>query len=58
MKTCERLVSKGRFLPTNPADLLAKSYHELLESKQSILGNLFHLKMLINYLMDKLVIVV
>lgn len=38
MKTCERLVVKGRFLPSNPADLLAKSYHELLESKQPILG--------------------
>lgn len=38
MKTCERLVTKGRFLPTNPADLLAKSYQELLESKQPILG--------------------
>lgn len=41
MKTCERLVTKGRFLPTNPADLLAKSYNELLESKQTILGECY-----------------
>ncbi|XP_063220781.1 protein phosphatase PTC7 homolog isoform X2 [Bacillus rossius redtenbacheri] len=39
MRTCERLVSCGRFTPTEPASLLAGSYRELLESKQSILGS-------------------
>lgn len=38
MKTCERLVSMGRFTPTEPAGLLARSYYELLENKQPILG--------------------
>ncbi|EEB14038.1 5-azacytidine resistance protein azr1, putative [Pediculus humanus corporis] len=39
MQTCERLVTKGRFLPTDPADLLAKSYYELFETKQAVLGS-------------------
>ncbi|CAG2057623.1 unnamed protein product [Timema podura] len=39
MRTCERLVSCGRFVPTEPAGLLARSYYELLESKQPILGS-------------------
>lgn len=38
MRTCERLVSMGRFTPTEPAGLLARSYYELLENKQPILG--------------------
>lgn len=38
MKTCERLVSMDKFAPTEPAGLLARSYYELLESKQPILG--------------------
>jgi len=28
----------GRFTPTEPAGLLARSYYELLENKQPILG--------------------
>lgn len=39
MKACERLVTNGGFRPSNPATLLARSYHELLESKQQILGS-------------------
>ncbi|KOX72941.1 Protein phosphatase PTC7 like protein [Melipona quadrifasciata] len=39
MRTCERLVSMGRFTPSEPAGLLARSYYELLESKQPILGS-------------------
>lgn len=39
MRTCEQLVRLGRFTPTNPADLLAKSYYELLHHKKAILGN-------------------
>lgn len=39
MKTCERLVKLGRFTPTNPSDLLAKSYYELLHHKKAILGS-------------------
>jgi protein phosphatase PTC7 len=38
MRTCERLVCSGRFITTEPAGLLARSYYELLESKQPILG--------------------
>lgn len=38
MRTCERLVSMGRFTPSEPAGLLARSYYELLENKQPILG--------------------
>lgn len=38
MRTCERLVSSGKFITTEPAGLLARSYYELLESKQPILG--------------------
>lgn len=39
MRTCERLVTMGRFVPSEPAGLLAKSYYELLENKQPILGS-------------------
>lgn len=39
MRTCERLVCSGRFITTEPASLLARSYYELLESKQPILGS-------------------
>ncbi|KAH1025540.1 hypothetical protein HUJ05_010248 [Dendroctonus ponderosae] len=38
MKTCERLVKLGRFAPTNPSELLASSYYELLHNKKAILG--------------------
>ncbi|CAH1100039.1 unnamed protein product [Psylliodes chrysocephalus] len=38
MKTCERLVKLGIFTPTNPSELLAKSYYELLHHKKAILG--------------------
>ncbi|XP_047991144.1 protein phosphatase PTC7 homolog [Leguminivora glycinivorella] len=39
MKTCERLVQMGHFKLSEPADLLAKSYYELLEHKKPILGS-------------------
>ncbi|KAJ3645640.1 hypothetical protein Zmor_023281 [Zophobas morio] len=39
MRTCERLVKLGRFTPTNPSDLLARSYCELLHHKKAILGS-------------------
>lgn len=39
MKTCERLVNLGRFTPTNPSELLANSYYELLHNKKAILGS-------------------
>ncbi|XP_056631741.1 protein phosphatase PTC7 homolog isoform X2 [Diorhabda carinulata] len=39
MKTCERLVKLGRFTPSNPSELLAKSYYELLHHKKAILGS-------------------
>uniref|UniRef100_A0A1B6DJJ8 Protein phosphatase n=1 Tax=Clastoptera arizonana TaxID=38151 RepID=A0A1B6DJJ8_9HEMI len=39
MKTCDRLVTTGRFNTTQPASLLARSYYELLENKQPILGS-------------------
>jgi len=54
MQTCERLVTSGSCNPTDPAMLLARSYRELLENKQPILGEtwstnlhaLFHLNAL------------
>ncbi|XP_022917110.1 protein phosphatase PTC7 homolog [Onthophagus taurus] len=39
MKTCERLVRIGSFNATNPSDLLAKSYLELLYHKKPIMGS-------------------
>lgn len=39
MKTCDRLVTSGRFSTTEPTSLLARSYYELLENKQPILGS-------------------
>lgn len=38
MRACERLVGSGRFAPTEPAGLLARSYYELLENKKPVLG--------------------
>lgn len=38
MRTCERLVISGRF-NGEPASLLARSYYELLENKQPVLGS-------------------
>lgn len=40
MKTCERLVTCGKFIESQPSSLLARSYNELLENKQPVLGNL------------------
>ncbi|KAK4873802.1 hypothetical protein RN001_013162 [Aquatica leii] len=39
MQTCERLVGIGRFTPSNPSELLARSYYELLQHKKAILGS-------------------
>lgn len=39
MRTCERLVNTGRFSPSNPSELLAKSYYELIHHKKPILGS-------------------
>ncbi|XP_030040866.1 protein phosphatase PTC7 homolog [Manduca sexta] len=39
MRTCERLVQMGHFKLSEPGDLLAKSYYELLEHKKPILGS-------------------
>lgn len=39
MRTCERLVTSGRFSGSEPAGLLARSYYELLENKQPIIGS-------------------
>lgn len=38
MRTCEHLVRLGRFTPSNPSELIAKSYCELLHHKKTILG--------------------
>lgn len=43
MRTCERLVQMGHFKLSEPGDLLAKSYYELLEHKKPILGECFSL---------------
>lgn len=42
MRTCERLVQMGHFKLSEPSDLLAKSYYELLEHKKPILGEKLH----------------
>lgn len=39
MRTCERLVTLGRFNPRSPSSIIANSYYELLESKEQILGS-------------------
>lgn len=39
MKTCERIVLSGRFNPQSPAGIIAASYYELLENKESIIGS-------------------
>nr|CAH7744820.1 unnamed protein product [Callosobruchus chinensis] len=39
MRTCERMVKLGRFTPTNPSELLANSYYELMSHKKAILGS-------------------
>lgn len=43
MQTCERLVTSGSCSPSDPAMLLARSYRELLENKQPIIGETFFL---------------
>ncbi|XP_019908320.1 protein phosphatase PTC7 homolog isoform X3 [Esox lucius] len=39
MKTCERLVKEGRFVPSNPVGVLTTSYYELLQNKVPLLGS-------------------
>ncbi|KAJ6656591.1 hypothetical protein lerEdw1_003478 [Lerista edwardsae] len=39
MRTCERLVKEGRFVPTNPVGILTTSYCELLQNKVPLLGS-------------------
>ncbi|XP_048099960.1 protein phosphatase PTC7 homolog [Alosa alosa] len=38
MRTCERLVKEGRFVPSNPVGILTTSYYELLQNKAPLLG--------------------
>lgn len=38
MKTCERLVKEGRFVPSNPVGVLTSGYYELLQNKVPLLG--------------------
>uniref|UniRef100_A0ACB8FZG7 Uncharacterized protein n=1 Tax=Sphaerodactylus townsendi TaxID=933632 RepID=A0ACB8FZG7_9SAUR len=38
MRTCERLVKEGRFVPSNPVGILTTSYSELLQNKVPLLG--------------------
>lgn len=44
MKTCERLVKEGRFVPSNPVGVLTTSYYELLQNKVPLLGECTHWK--------------
>ncbi|XP_074493191.1 protein phosphatase PTC7 homolog isoform X1 [Sebastes fasciatus] len=37
MKTCERLVKEGRFVPSNPVGVLTSGYYELLQNKVPLL---------------------
>ncbi|XP_051682741.1 protein phosphatase PTC7 homolog isoform X1 [Oryctolagus cuniculus] len=39
MRTCERLVKEGRFVPSNPIGILTASYCELLQNKVPLLGS-------------------
>ncbi|KAL8180094.1 UNVERIFIED_CONTAM: Protein phosphatase PTC7 [Gekko kuhli] len=39
MRTCERLVKEGRFVPSNPVGILTASYCELLQNKVPLLGS-------------------
>ncbi|KAK2902505.1 hypothetical protein Q8A73_012251 [Channa argus] len=39
MKTCERLVKEGLFVPSNPVGVLTTSYYELLQNKVPLLGS-------------------
>ncbi|XP_032166674.1 protein phosphatase PTC7 homolog isoform X2 [Lontra canadensis] len=39
MRTCERLVKEGRFVPSNPIGILTTSYCELLQNKVPLLGS-------------------
>ncbi|TRY60556.1 hypothetical protein DNTS_026971 [Danionella cerebrum] len=36
MRTCERLVKEGRFVPSSPVGILTTSYYELLQNKDEI----------------------
>lgn len=38
MRTCERLVKEGHFVPSNPVGILTTSYYELLQNKVPLLG--------------------
>ncbi|KAF4072164.1 hypothetical protein AMELA_G00260050 [Ameiurus melas] len=39
MRTCERLVKEGHFVPSNPVGILTTSYYELLQNKVPLLGS-------------------
>lgn len=39
MLSCERIVVTGSFSPSEPAAIIARAYHELLENKSHILGS-------------------
>ncbi|MFT7796816.1 protein phosphatase PTC7 homolog [Arapaima gigas] len=39
MRTCERLVKEGRFVPSSPVGILTTSYYELLQNKVPLLGD-------------------
>ena len=38
MRTCERLVKEGRFVPSQPVGILTSGYYELLQNKVPLLG--------------------
>ena len=38
METCETLVRTGKFVPTNPVDLLAAGFEEMAENKAPLQG--------------------
>lgn len=42
MKTCERLVKEGRFVPSNPVGVLTSSYYEMQQNKVQLLGECTH----------------
>eukprot|EP00062_Callorhinchus_milii_P026957 gi/632989689/ref/XP_007883781.1/ PREDICTED: protein phosphatase PTC7 homolog [Callorhinchus milii] len=39
MRTCQRLVQEGLFVPSNPVAILTTSYNEMLQNKAPLLGS-------------------
>ena len=38
MTTCERLINEGHVIPTQPVNILSRSYDEILQQKDALIG--------------------